>query len=282
MQVFIKQCRHGNFLLLRGDMISQLVDVYGEWSETEIELFRAIVPRDGVCVEVGSNIGMHAVPLSRMCEDGHLYCYEPQRPIFYTLCGNLALNNRLNVVARQLGVGAISGRVTLQVSDYEQDWNYGSFSLAHGFSTENKFEGMVRHDEVDVVSLDDDHLLARHDRLDFLKIDAEGLDIDVLRGARGLIAKHHPDIFVEANTADAARAILAELGEEYRGYWFFNARARRDNYNRIKFMIPGADFNIILRHVSRDQHILETALELINPGFDEPIQVPIYTNFTWG
>ena len=279
MQVFTKQCRHGNFMLIRGDMISQLVDLYGEWSETEIELFSALIPRDGVCVEVGSNIGMHAVPLSRMCDAGHLYCYEPQRPIFYVLCGNLALNNRLNVVARQIGVGETNARVTFQVSDYEEPWNYGSFSIAHGFSTEADFQGVVHEDEVEIVGLDEDRLLARHDRLDFLKIDAEGLEVGVLRGARKMIAKHRPDIFVETNTVEAVRAILAELGEDYCGYWFFNARARADNFNRTNIMVGGHDSNMILRHVSRDQTLLSSGLIRVTVDFKDGTEVPIYNKF---
>jgi hypothetical protein len=39
MKTFVKECRWGKFLLLRGDMISVFTDLYGEWSEMEVRLF---------------------------------------------------------------------------------------------------------------------------------------------------------------------------------------------------------------------------------------------------
>jgi hypothetical protein len=81
VNTYLKRCRWGQFLLVRGDLISEYVNLYGEWCEGEVELFRALLPEDGVAVEVGSNIGMHAVPISRFCARGALFCYEPQRVV---------------------------------------------------------------------------------------------------------------------------------------------------------------------------------------------------------
>ena len=65
METYIKKSRWGEFILLRGDMIDYYVDVFGEWSEAESTCF-ALLPSDGVSVEVGSNIGMHAIALSSL------------------------------------------------------------------------------------------------------------------------------------------------------------------------------------------------------------------------
>ncbi|GLS21808.1 hypothetical protein GCM10007874_48250 [Labrys miyagiensis] len=246
MKTYLRECRWGMFMLLRGDMISQYVDMYGEWVETEVELFRTLLPDDGVCIEVGSNIGMHAVPLSRFCENGRIYCYEPQRPIFHILCGNMALNNRLNAVVRNLAVGENPGRVSIQTGDYEEAWNYGSFSIDAGFSTEGAFKGGVRSDTIDVVSLDDDPELADLARLDLIKIDAEGFEPQVLRGGRRLIGRHQPYLFVEANKAEVVEDILAELRSQgYSAYWFLALRFRTDNFNRSNFSVPGWDSNMV-------------------------------------
>lgn len=240
------------FLLLRGDMISQYVDMYGEWVQTEVDLFKTLLPVDGVCIEVGSNIGMHAIPLSRICEKGRVYCYEPQRPIFHILCGNIALNNRINVVARNLAVGESPARIEVQSSDYDEAWNYGSFSIASGFSTENVFTGPVRTEKVDVVSLDEDPELADLARVDFLKIDAEGFEPHILRGARKLIARHKPYLFVEANNARIVEEMVPEIqAHGYTGYWFVASRFRQDNYNRSGFATAGWDSNLIFRPAER-------------------------------
>jgi FkbM family methyltransferase len=233
-------------------MISQYVDMYGEWSETEVDLFRHLLPKDGVCIEVGANIGMHAVPLSMICDEGKIYCFEPQRPLFYILCGNIALNNRLNVFARREAVGERFGQIDIETSDYDENWNYGSFSLTSGFSREGQFKGPVRRESIEIASLDDDAAIARLDRVDLIKIDAEGFEPMVLRGAKKLIARHRPDIFVEANESSVVGEILREMREQgYVGYWFVAHRYREDNFNRSRFGVNAWDTNIIFRRPER-------------------------------
>jgi FkbM family methyltransferase len=173
LQTFLKECRWGRFLLIRGDMISSYVDALGHWCDIEVDLFRALLPEsEGVCIEVGANIGMHAVPLAKLCAGGEVICYEPQRPIFHVLCANLALNNCLNVRTRHAAVGAEAGRIAIQTGSYDEAWNYGSFSLSRGFSTEGEFAGAVASEMVDIVALDSDPALDHLTRLDLLKIDA--------------------------------------------------------------------------------------------------------------
>lgn len=213
MNSFIKDCKWGRFILIRGDMICNHVDMYGEWSETEVDLFRTLLPEDGNCVEVGSNIGMHAVPLSIICKKGKVFCYEPQRPIFHVLCGNLALNSRLNVVARNVAVGGSPGTVQIPISDYDEPWNYGAFSIEKRFNAEGNYRANTHNVTIDVVTLDDDPALLELESISLIKIDAEGFESGVLSGARQLITKHKPNIFVEANAEGVVIKILAEMAQ---------------------------------------------------------------------
>lgn len=207
-------------------MISSYVDRLGHWCDVEADLFRSLLPEQGgVCIEVGANIGMHAVPLATMCEGGRLICYEPQRPVFQVLCANLALNNLLNVEARRAAVGRAPGRIRIETGTYDQPWNYGSFSVSSGFSTEGDYAAPVRTEGVEIVSLDTDPALEDLERVDLLKIDAEGHELDVLEGARQLIARHRPKIFVEPGgmgRVDAVADVITGFG--YRGYWFLSSR----------------------------------------------------------
>ena len=137
----------------------------------------------------------------------------------------MALNNLLNVCTRRAAVGANAGRIAIQSSDYDVPWNYGSFSISRGFNMEGEFAGEVRSEEVEIVPLDDDPALAHLTRLDLLKIDAEGHELEVLRGATGLIARFRPDLFVEpgsADNVDALRDLMA--GHGYAGFWFVGQR----------------------------------------------------------
>src|SRR5205807_9301248 len=99
MKTFIKDCRWGRFILLRGDFISMYTDLYGEWSELEVKLFQKILKPESNVVEIGANLGLHTVPLAKVANKGRIICLEPQRIIFQMLCANIALNNLTNVFA---------------------------------------------------------------------------------------------------------------------------------------------------------------------------------------
>jgi FkbM family methyltransferase len=246
MKTYIKECRHGKFILISGDMICNYVNMYGEWSKTEVEFFAAILSDDANVIEIGSNIGMHAIPLSRICSAGKVFCYEPQRPVFHVLCGNVAINNRLNVVARHIGAGSESGIMEIATSHYDEPWNCGSFSLLHGFNSEGRYQSKIGKDSVNIVTLDSDLEVNSLNRLDMIKIDAEGFELNVLIGARGLIQRHKPYVFAEANSDAVVDRIISEMSQhDYVGYWFVNSRFRRDNYNACPFQMGGYDINII-------------------------------------
>jgi len=255
MKTFIKDCRHGKFLLIDGDMISNYVNMYGEWSEAEVELFQDILTPASNVVEVGSNIGMHTIPLSATCREGKVFAYEPQRPIFHILCANIALNNRLNIIARHLAVGDAAGSVNIPSSSYDEPWNYGSFSIERGFNAEGRYQSNTTVAPVNVIALDEDPELQRATTIDLLKIDAEGFEPRVLKGARNLIDKHKPRLFIEANTEPVVAQVLDMLKAlDYSAYWFANNRFRPSNFNRSPFRINGRDINIICTHRSRPMH----------------------------
>lgn len=275
MRTYLKHCRWGEFLLIHGDMISEYVNLYGEWCEGEVELFRRLLPEDGVAIEVGSNIGAHAVPISRLCARGRVFCYEPQRIIFQILCANLALNNVTNVVAQPCAVGDRNIWIEIESSDYALPWNYGAFSLVAGFSSEAGFAGEIRKEPVRLLRLDDDPLLQNLSRLDVLKIDAEGFESEVLNGASGLIEKFQPAIFAEANSPQNFDSVRNELRRRnYRCYWMCSRRSRPDNFNQAQWLVPGQDINLL--GVAQSRHQPGNLVEAVSFADLEQNRVPVY------
>ena len=94
--------------------------------------------------------------------------------------------------------------------------------------------------------LDDGATIRQLDSLALLKIDVEGMETDVLLGARDTIARYRPAIFVENNKEENSAGLLSLLRElGYACYWFCSERFRPDNYNRVSWQIPGADYNMV-------------------------------------
>ncbi len=169
-----------------------------------------------IIFDIGANIGTFTTWMAMTFPQGKIYSFEPQRLIFQMLCGNLAINNFDNCYAYNLGLGNINTRIEIQEPNYYKQEDFGIFSLVED-KVENK-SGISTM--VEIMTLDNFVELNQVGRVDYIKIDVEGMDIDVLKGAEKTLAKHAPTIFIEHN--DNRRSILDEivnyLGEDLYRY----------------------------------------------------------------
>lgn len=211
-----KPCRHGLMLFNPKDAyVGRSLDLYGEFSEGEIELFRQVVRAGDVVVEVGANLGALTVPLANLVTPtGRVFAFEPQRIVFQELCANAALNSLTNVVARNEAVGAAPGVLAVPMLDYTHAANYGGLPLGPDAGWAGKEN--VPLEEVPVVTIDSLKLL----RCRLLKIDVEGMEADVLAGAKDTVARCRPLLYVENDRAEKAEKLVEAMrGLGYQLYW---------------------------------------------------------------
>jgi FkbM family methyltransferase len=204
----VKRCRHGTLLYNVHDRyIGRSLDAYGEFSEGEVELFRQVVRPGNLVVEVGANIGAHTVFFARTVgPQGCVWAYEPQRIVFQALCANASLNSLTNVQAVPAAVGAAAGEILVPALDYTRENNFGGLGLGSFQSGER----------VPVIPLDSQGLPG----CDFLKIDVEGMEQDVIAGAAELITRHRPLLYVENDRPEKADALIAAIDRlGYVLYW---------------------------------------------------------------
>ncbi len=216
------ECRHGTFTInLNDTYVGRSLRRYGEWSEAELALFARFIEPGATVVEAGANIGAHTVWLSqRVGENGTVIAFEPSRLTFQLLCANLAGNERFNVIARAEGLGAKRMTAALPSRDPRTPFNFGATSF-HDLSAE-------RTESVDILPLDDLGL----SRLDLLKADVEGMELDVLDGALETISRCRPVVYVEINSLhvrDGAILRLSNLG--YHGFYYITSMYNSNNWN---------------------------------------------------
>lgn len=167
-----------------------------------------------IAVDCGANIGVHTVEWARLMHGwGHVYSFEAQEKIFYALAGNVIINNCLNVTARHAAVGARCGKISIPEPNYYVPSSYGSFELRASENTEfigQQLDYAKPTTEIDLVSLNSLQL----PRLDFLKIDVEGMEMEVLEGAAATVERHKPSMIVEVMKSDQEQIIrwLGKLG----------------------------------------------------------------------
>lgn len=215
----VQDFRYGKLIYNQLDTyIGKSIKLYGEFSRGEAVLFDDLIHEGDTVVEAGANIGSHTVHFAQLVgTGGEVYAFEPQRLVYQLLCGNVAINSLANVYTYRCGIGSESGKLHVPELSPEQIHNWGGVSLL----------GQEQGEEVPLVTIDSYHLQA----CDFIKIDVEGMELAVLKGAEATIRAFAPVIYLEANEADEEAAVaqyLVPLG--YRIYRHQPPMYSKDNY----------------------------------------------------
>lgn len=171
------------FSLIKGG--SRFVDDY-----VQAQIDR-LVSKDSVCVDVGANLGYVSVYLAKRCR--RLWSIEPQPTVFLQLCCNLFLNECFNVTP--LNIAATSTTCKLEFAPYQSGW-VGTDDFTHYDKIRSIGSISLRQSESGVISglpLD----LAVTGPVDFIKVDAQGADIDVILGAKRILTDYRPHVVWE-------------------------------------------------------------------------------------
>ena len=198
-EVRLKATRHGLMLYHSKDAyVGRSLDLYGEFSEGEVGLFRQLLRPGTVVLDVGANIGAHTLYFAQAVgRGGVVVAYEPQRVIHQMLCANLALNGIVNVRTLLAGAGRERGLAQVPLLDYTAANNFGGVSLGAGEASE----------PVDIIPVDALGLA----RCGLIKIDVEGMEGEVLAGAASTIARHRPVLYVENDRREKSAALIAQI-----------------------------------------------------------------------
>lgn len=144
---------------------------------------------DAVIADVGANIGITAAVFSAVAPQGKVYCFEPSPSAFGHLVETLCANRMDNSVA----INAALGRQAGKLGFYDNPQSASASHLSDG--------GTLRPatHTVDVMTLDAFVRDNSVERMDFIKVDVEGFEMDVLAGAERVLRDMQPTVFVEFN-----------------------------------------------------------------------------------
>ena len=187
MSLKTKQCKHGTFTFFDNDRyIGKQLDVLGYYSEGEVQLLLSLTTPGMTVVDVGANIGAITVPWARKAKQ--VWAFEPQGEIFNVLVKNLVMNGLYNVRAHPWGLNSLKRRMGVGPYDMEMnDANTGAVPLRGFWMNENEMVWTYPLD--DIVK----------ERVDIIKIDVEGMELEVLKGAARTIQRDWPILYLENN-----------------------------------------------------------------------------------
>jgi FkbM family methyltransferase len=172
-----------------------------------------------VAIDCGANIGVHTIEWAQaMYGWGEVIAFEAQERIYYALAGNIALNNCFNAKAIFAAVGLKGGEILVPMPNYFSPSSFGSLEIRKKSNTEFIGQDIDYSEEncvkTKMVSIDQLNLK----RLDFIKIDIEGMEMEALIGAEKSINKFKPQLIIEK--IKSSENEIREFVEKY-GYQIF-------------------------------------------------------------
>ena len=240
----LRACKHGIFAFPENDaVIGASLERYGEWSEGELSTMLALIRPGDLVVDVGGNIGAFTVPIARAVTAaagdgivrGRVFTFEPEPNLYALLALNLGLAGLDGVVsAYRVALGASRGSTRFtHDAEFSTSTNWGASALVEGV------EG-VGDAAVTVLPLDE--VLASDDCPALIKVDVEGWETAVLRGANRTLSPHigrcsdaRAVLYVENNCIRGSADLLTLLRAlEYNVWWdvrpYFSGPSNFRNY----------------------------------------------------
>lgn len=154
------------------------------FEKDELAIASRYIKNDSMILDIGANIGLHALGFASIARAGMVIAFEPQPKTFRILQQNIVQNRISNIIPLNLAIAQeprIAEFYVMEDDAYSSLIDTGRKTLC---------------DRIKVLCASIDGLLGEI-KMDFVKIDVEGLELNVLQSMRGQLEKHHPVIFCE-------------------------------------------------------------------------------------
>ena len=174
---------------------------YARYRSPELQLISSLVRSDQNSIDIGANLGLFTYFMSRASK--HVFAFEPNP---YPLENLKGLVDR-NVTILPIALGSNDGPVKIRIPHHRKGWSSNGASLASKSEESGKLINIQcrKLDSLDI------------DNVGLIKIDVEGFEIEVLKGAKETILKNKPTMIIEneavhVNDTNELFIIMNDLG----------------------------------------------------------------------
>lgn len=168
----------------QGDFVGRSIYLFGDLDPKVTWFCRAVLRQGDNLLDIGSNHGLIAVVGSQIVgPSGVVHAFEPQSQLCERILQSAQLNGATNIFVHPTALGEADGELSLYVPP--ENGGAASFNREH--------EALGYRQVVPVARLDDFANALRLDTVRLMKIDVEGFEAQVLRGARELLSRGRVD-----------------------------------------------------------------------------------------
>lgn len=155
-------------------------------------LLETLCAPDSHALDIGANIGITAIAMAQLAPKGRIGAIEPVPAAYRFLEENVRKSGFSNIMTHNFALGRSDGEVAMQ-------GNPGNLSGSFVADKHRIDDGIHFLEIVRQHRLDDVFSSLGLDRIDFVKMDVEGYELDVLEGMRNLLRQHQPTVLMEMN-----------------------------------------------------------------------------------
>lgn len=161
---------------------------FGLKDEGRLKLYELIKDKkDAVILDVGTNIGETLLNFARLAPNGNVHGFEPDPLNHSRCCENLELNSFTNIQLNKVGLGSEKGEYFIKVNTPS---NRGGNKISATFIENNT-------QVVNIITLDQYAESKQLSKIDLIKIDVEGYELNVLKGGKQTLSAFKPVLFIE-------------------------------------------------------------------------------------
>jgi FkbM family methyltransferase len=247
VQVELKNDNEEPFLMnlhLPG-FIEETIQRKGFWEPYLIKTLRRYLQDGGVFLDVGANIGYHALHAASLHSKIECICFEPHPEIFEQLQQNIEMNSFSNVTAHQIAVGKTVGQTYFHMQN-SNNYNRGMSAIDYYDGIGTDYTTV----QVPTTTLDAFLGIETKSKVKLIKIDTQGHEYQVIQGALDLINTSQPVITLEHHDNDKKSIHdISELLPNYEIYRvnFWNGKMERFEEGRSEEFMD--DYVLVPLHI---------------------------------
>ena len=179
------------------DWIQQNIYFVGAYERAELNLLNRHLSEDSVFVDIGANFGLYSLVASqKITNSGEIICFEPFPKNYAALKKNISLNSKSYIISENIALGDKKDELKLYYQPNEKNLGIVSANFMENSKTI----------KVDVMSFDEYVKENGVDKIDFIKIDVEGFENQVINGMKKTLELFSPMILIEIFDEDILKS----------------------------------------------------------------------------